>query len=58
MTGKYEIGTPLERTTEDCLVCAIKIANEKMNAGQKTYIRDTETNRIIYGDYFPITKGD
>ena len=54
----FEIGTPYNKINNDCFECAKKIADDLMKEGTKVYIRDTEKNKIVYGNYFKWSNQD
>jgi hypothetical protein len=49
---KFEIGTQDRKYEDDCLVCSIRLAQELILSGIKTYVKDNKRNEIIYGNYF------
>ena len=51
---RYEIGTQAYKQFEDCKKCAKDVCDAIME-DEKAYIRDTEENTIIYGNYFELT---
>ncbi len=54
---RYEIGTQAFKQMEDCLECAKRMCDDIIkDERMKAYIRDTKTNKIIYGNYFEWTK--